>query len=195
MFLPSMEVYINGIHKAVIESVHPLDGRVTVKELDSDAIWHGIDPKRIKLEPVVLIPLPEVEGDAPSDADVSTAKAKEALRVRSRLSDPLPVAVDQRFLEHLQRKVRIRLLYRTSVEDEVKAWFAKNGLSLPLDIRPVKSDMQGVAGSVTFPLPEDPSIIPGLNFITRGKQVEINNLSLVVSLLKLGFQINSYAKA
>jgi hypothetical protein len=79
-----MEIFIDGIHAAVIQSVNPLDGRVTAKEVGSGALWYGIDPKRIKSESVVLVALPQVEGEAPIDADVSTAKAKEALRVRSR---------------------------------------------------------------------------------------------------------------
>jgi hypothetical protein len=82
-----MEIFIDGIHVAVIQSVNPFDGRVTAKEVGSGTLWYGIDPKRIKSEPVVLVALPQVEGEVPVDETVSTAKVKESLRIRSRLSE------------------------------------------------------------------------------------------------------------
>ena len=185
--------FVDGTAEAEIRAINPVDGRVTVREIDSGTFWYGLDPQRFKS--TRFIPLPTVEGEAPSDGEDRTVKTKESQRIRARLSDPLPFAVGADFLAHLLKGVKIRLLYRASVEFEVKSWFQENGLELPADIRPVKSDMQGVAGSVTFPAPDDLSILPQeINFIRRGDKVEINNLPFVVSLLKLGFPLNSYAK-
>lgn len=187
--------FVDGVDEAVISSLSPDGLYATVSLTDSDATWYGISIERFKSERRVLVPLPQVEGDAPQDDEDRTEKVKGAERVRARLSDPLPYVVTKNFIDHLHKEVKIRLLYRASVQDEVKSWFQENGLELPADIRPVKSDMQGVAGSVTFPAPEDTSILPQkMNYITRGKRLEVNNLPLVVSLLKLGFPLNSYAK-
>lgn len=185
--------FVDGVAEAEIRAINSVDGRLTVREYDSGVFWYGLDPQRFKSSH--LVPLPTVEGETPSDGEDRTMKAKDAQRIRARLSDPLPFAVGADFLAHLLKGAKIRLLYRASVESEVKTWFRENGLELPADIRPVKSDMQGVAGSVTFPAPDDLSILPQeMNYIRRGDKFEINNLSFVVGLLKLGFPLNSYAK-
>jgi len=140
------------------------------------------------------VALPEVLEES-MPVSVVAEEPKEKQRVRAPLSEPLPYSVSSLFIGHLKKSYKLRLLYREESERYVKDWFNENQLSLPTDIRPVKSKMASVAGTLAFPTPDDTSFLPPtLHYISRGKNLEVNDVRLVVALMKLGFEINSYAK-
>ncbi len=43
--------YVDGTAKAEIRSINEFDGRLNVKEIESGALWYGLEEKRFKAEP------------------------------------------------------------------------------------------------------------------------------------------------
>lgn len=192
-------ISVNGENGTISE----IYGADFVVRMDGGTTWYSppFFKPEIKTSPVSsavdqhLIALPPVsEEEMPAKAEVFSAGTK---RIRARLSDPLPCAVSSLFRDHLQKQYKLRLLYRAEAEPSVRAWFFENDLDLDRiapGIIPVKSKMQSVAGTLTFPAPDDASFLPpSFHYISRGKNTEVNDVRLVVALVKLGFQINDYA--
>lgn len=208
MLQPGQTVYLHGIQPVRIDAIVETqlhgtgvdDGVLYFYSIDKFSLiprdasgFHFLQPEDVAEPKPAVEVLPEVI-EAPPNPTMEIEN-KNNSRVRAKLSDPLPVTVSAAFFEHLRASgYKLRLLYNAKVETGVKNWFNDNGLTLPTDIRPVKSDMASVSGSLTFPAPANDSILPNLRYKTYGSRLVVNDVRLVVALMKAGFTLNSYAK-
>lgn len=215
--------YVGDAPAKQVERIHK-DGLINI-ELENGTRWFGVSPSFLKSEPetrrqlnsavhlegtvstdaepiddglVTVVEFPIIEESRPYDS-ASISQKKEVQVKERRFHEPVPATIDATLLHFLtvnKSEVNIRLHWSELIDDKVRGYFQRNGLEQATsNIRPLKSEQYGLAGTVDFPLP--PSFLMkrlGVDFKEKKGKVVINNVEYALGLVLLGFEPNKSAK-